>query len=1109
MPGSKKDRKNGKEGGGVVAAVTKHGAKFSNGTTTKDSSSNPSPVISPEMNPSSLSSNDNHIASPMLDAVSSTSYATSNSPRTREWARGLGAGMAGSPVNLISLVGESPPTAPSSYEDTRGIRSGWSSPRPAVGYHPASASPPTAGRRPLSFHMDNQYSPPDSHLQLAAAAARRSSMHSHYAQVRAASNPPLPHQPQPHFYGAPALDLDVQQQSGMNAGEKGYYFGFDTLSPHDADRVPGKDNVVLAGYEGGLEVFSVGKRGLESAASLKGLRGGVYHAKVLPWAPENSELFPLVAVVIHGPTIPPPTPEVTVEGDYDAVSAERSEAMSNASPDPAARNIGNRVAPGFVESYQTTVEVFSLKTGRQVSVLLEAPKIPLKSPITSPSFKAPPPSGAFHVHADGGNIVVSSGVTGECWVYRQAPPGDEHSPHFCCHGKLWTTLQQPLKGEAASEPERGRSPAPPRPRPQVAILSVSGRWIAYCPAAPSSQIALRALVTVPAVGRAPGLATVTPPQLPPATADLDLPLPESVMNKLMRDATQELIQGAKWVGKQGWQAWNNYWNPQTNQPPRSPTLPPQGWAGASGARPDPSQFPPTHGTVAQPIAKEPGLISILDIESLSSSVNPHPVTTFAITHGCSFLSFSPSGLTLFSASSKGDVQSVWDLMRIQHTKSSPLQATGAPSGGPRVRQIAQFSRMTVARIVEVAWTRPNGERLAMVTERGTVHLLDLPSSAFTWPPPRRRKPQEVEAAAPEGPATAVSIASNALSSVRDVARPLINRQRRSNSNAPPAVTGSAIGEYAAHGGKVIAASIGHSLGKTGNAINQLRHTGDNRVSLPSSTTLPGSSCVFWITKKTNHSLFVLGGGLVRVFSTKNRITPSGANKRTPRLSRYKDFQVPLLPDDLLSPLVQNMLDLDEYLDIEHLDAGNNTMVLNQPRPRPRVHGHGAESSIPQAEIESSAPYQPFHTDRRVALYEMGVPQQEMDLTALMAATSLDETASEHTPRRKKKAQQAQTESGPSTPAGSSDAWVFGQAMPATKLDLGMTQLLEDDSFNLPLDASRALPASAMERILQRTGDDDAQIVVTTRRRRGPAPTQDDDGFFEDDCEVLDFADQRV
>jgi hypothetical protein len=50
--------------------------------------------------------------------------------------------------------------------------------------------------------------------------------------------------------------------------------------------------------------------------------------------------------------------------------------------------------------------------------------------------------------------------------------------------------------------------------------------------------------------------------------------------------------------------------------------------------------------------------------------------------------------------------------------------------------------MTIARIVDVVWTSPHGERAAMVTEPGTVHILDLPASAFTWPPPRRRGPSQ-------------------------------------------------------------------------------------------------------------------------------------------------------------------------------------------------------------------------------------------------------------------------------------------------------------------------------------------------------------------------------
>jgi hypothetical protein len=58
----------------------------------------------------------------------------------------------------------------------------------------------------------------------------------------------------------------------------------------------------------------------------------------------------------------------------------------------------------------------------------------------------------------------------------------------------------------------------------------------------------------------------------------------------------------------------------------------------------------------------------------------------------------------------------------------------------------------------------------------------------------------------------------------------------------------------------------------------------------------------------------------------------------------------------------------------------------------------------------------------------------------------------------------------------------------------------------------------MERITTKISESDEevdQIVITTRRRRGVTHGNGqgfnggDDGFFEDDCEVLDFATQRV
>ncbi|OAA58546.1 Quinoprotein amine dehydrogenase, beta chain-like protein [Niveomyces insectorum RCEF 264] len=1260
MPGPRKAKKDAKDAGGVVAAVTKHAAgKFTNGIAqgpASDTSS--SSVHSPDFPPvATPSSNGNPTVSPMLEAVPNSSTANPSyapSPRTipgmSEWAarNGLPPGLAGSPGNLINLMGESPPSR-------------WSSPRPYGTSHTShtsqlshasrasqptsvSVSPPTTGdyagmigRRPLSYHMDPAAHYP-SVMQTSphefSGDKRRSSLHSHYAHSRGTSaattaaaaaaaaaaalptNPPLPHQPQAHFYGAPDLDMGLQPAyTGMLPGQRGYHFSFDTLPSFNylGGKSSSSQRVVTAGYEGGLEVYSVSKRGLDSLARLTGLRGGVYDAKILPWSASSSVLadaFPLIAVVIHGPVLPPsfhpdagkdggvgvqagpgdgPDPVFTPE-----TGAPYPQPHTQAEPrsDPHAPNRAPPSPASLIEYYQTSVEVYSLKLNRRMCTLLEAPRIALKVPITSPIFQPPAPSGTLHIQADAGNIVITSATTGECWVYRQLAFNDLP---FVFVAKLWTTLQQPPKGSNTNDPaldgERARAASfangsPPRYGPRQPVLSLSGRWLAYCPAAPSSQIALRGMVPTAVHGRAPGFTSLTPPHLPSVTADVDLPNGESVMNKIMRDATQEIISGAKWVGQQGWQAFNSYWKgtsgASTPQPPRSPPA-----GGYLGRSPDVGQqFPPTHGSASPAVvSKEPGIVSIVDVTTLGNSNAVHPVATFTPPLGCSFLSFSPTGLWLFTASTKGDVQTVWDLMRIQYTKASPLQGLGVPGllSGSRVRQVAQFSRMTVARIVDVAWTKPNGERLAMVTERGTVHLLDLPSSAFTWPPPRRRgsRAQDLKAAT-SGSAgatetsvgntasSAVSYASNALNTAFDAARPLLTRPRRSSANVPQSA-GAAIVDHASHGGKMIAAGISHSLGRTGNAINQLRHSNENRVSLPGGSFAPGPSCVAWIAGKRHQSLFVLGDGLVRSFASRVRKKPSG--QRTLHLSPNKDFRLNNLPDDSLAAAVRRYLEPEEYLDFtEYNDAGSNTLVLPNDRLRPTpgrrlVENNTTESSIPHAEIESSAPYQPFHTDRRIALYEVDSPPSRSSTAIEVAVVSptafaahADPTGSSVLPATqpistaldvdegwppsdqqrpkttKKKAKAAaaaaawrakEVEQGDHAVYGHGDSsgehhggvtgvnstdWAFGQAIATTLVNTGYPPMSEEESFNISFDETRALPPSAMERVLQQTVGENEQIVVTTRRRRGKKRTPndpDEDGFFEDDCEVLDFADQRV
>jgi hypothetical protein len=322
----------------------------------------------------------------------------------------------------------------------------------------------------------------------------------------------------------------------------------------------------------------------------------------------------------------------------------------------------------------------------------------------------------------------------------------------------------------------------------------------------------------------------------------------------------------------------------------------------------------------------------------------------------------------------------------------------------------------------------------------------------------------------------------------------------------PALARAAIVDSASHGGRVLAASISSSLGKTGNAINQLRHTGENRVSLPQSRLVPTPSCVAWISGKRHHSLFVAADGLVRTFPSKSRQHPPtrGGQPRARRGNLYKDFKVPTLPDDIIAESVKRYLNGEDELVLSdrELDAGN-TVTLDATL---RTNGIPVEpeASIPQAEIESSAPYQPFHTDRRIALLEYE-DVRSMPWVASASIVDADPSTETRGPSPRKKGENGRAQVQAIAPPRT---WAFGQKINATKLDLGLPA---DAVESLTPDDHRALPSFAMERVLQ-VGENDEQIVVTTRRRRGARhaePDDDDDGFFEDDCEVLDFADQRV
>ena len=899
-------------------------------------------------------------------------------------------------------------------------------------------------------------------------------------QSRYTQNPPLPHQAQPHFYGTPDVNLLMSPpRPGLVPGDKGYYCGFDGLSG---------DSVIVAGYEGGLNIFSVSKRGVKEISSIQGLRGGVYNAKILPWTSPNkpSDLFPLIAVVIHGPVRP--SGETSSGGN-----GTPSESLHD-SP----RNHCQTSDEEPIEHFQTTVELYSLTSKQHVQTMLAIPKTQLAIPVSSPLFNAPLPAGALTIRADSGHVIVASGTTGETWIYRQVNT-DTGSPQrlIRCIGKVWTTVQHGVTAEPPMPNGRADGDrylpesVPVRKQYKASILSMNGRWLAFCPPAPSSQVSLRA--EVPGIEnsiRIPGLNGNAPPQLPTVNCGIEMPDGESVMKQLVQIGTQKFIEAGNYLAQQGMTAWSNYRNkPTVNQP--SPAVP--GYQTHQNLA-----FPPTHGLTAPAplVTKDPGLISIIDLEALARhSSSSHPLTTFRVPHGCSFLSFAPNGLALFTASNKGDVQFVWDLMRIQYTKSSYLKAIQGLQG-PHVRQIAQFSRMTIARVVDVVWASPHGERAAMVTEPGTVHILDLPASAFTWPPPRRRvsqqKSTDADGELTVAALTATGVASSAVSSLWTAAKPLVGRRRRSSVG----LSGRTVTAQAGHGTQVLAAGISRSVGAATGKMNEMRKAITTKLHLPRSTVVPSRSCVMLLDGKRNDLVTVMAGGIVGIYTIKNRRADRPADKqKAARGAKYIEFRIPSLPDVNSAQAYRRDIDNIGDLELNEGDIEESRWKARQPSP-PGDRVHETDSSIPQAEIESNAPYQPFHTDRRVELHTFC---HEKLPPSLSVSVSLSEPPG----------------ASPQT-LGAGDAkrtWVFGGVIKSTKLDVGPPHN-PDDEFDFNAE-HRALPSSSIERVMRVTDslEDMEQIVITTRRRKvSPADTSGDTGeagFFEDDCEVLDFASQRV
>lgn len=908
-----------------------------------------------------------------------------------------------------------------------------------------------------------------------------------------AANPPLPHQPQAHFYNLPDFDLGLNNvpDEGITAGEGGYYCGFDTLSMAGDEAARGAENVLVVGYQGGIDVFRVEKGKMDVVGRLEGLRGSVVGAKVLPWTCRRDPLCasrPLIALTLHGPVLGEAQSSHSGSGPSsvidDSSSGSPSRPSSRRGDDSASR----------VANYQTTVEVYSLKEKRRIAVLYQSPLIPVVSPVDSPMFQPPPPVGDFVVDAKGKFVVVASGESGEIFVF--APYLKDHEDYqerFRCIGKVWTSVQfrERVSHSSTSSAADGSLEDLPPEKYGVPIFSLSDRWLAVTPPASTALYPVNGVALVsPHYERPPGLAHHTVPPQPSPNCAVDAPEAASLINRLTREGTQVAIKGARWATEKGIQAFKSYMN-KGSQANGNANVP-------YGSEPTQQYFPPTHGHSQTQPRQESTVISIFDLQRLQDAEETknksalHAVATIPAALGCSFLSFSPSGLLLMTVSKKGDFQDVWDLKRMNFRRARKTMRE-QPTG-PYVRQVARFARMTVTNVVEVVWSAPRIDKLAVITDKGTVHMFLMPASAFQWPPQRRiRKPNEASKSKEDATAGRGGAVSSAMQAINGTAKPFLSAMRPRNNSNGSRFTLSSLGMTPAAGaksGKAVAAGVGKS-------INNIRHAGDNKLTLPTSPSGIKPHSVRWLTGKGRGSIALVSGGVLQIYRVHMRpATGKGKSANATSISKKKLVEFGLAPvrDTLFAPSIAAQL----YPPPGEQDNANDIHGEWLPRSLPRKGKPGATGKptgsspapLSFSEIETNPAYQPFYTDRRVTRFVYSRHQ-----------TDVHNSHSEYHPPTPDIISNLHHENDESP-------WFFGQDVEATRISSPTTQAYDSGEDDL----AAAVAAHIENKLVLRDGEEEVeQVVVTTRRRRvrREGTEEDEEGFFEDDCEVLDFAEDRV
>jgi hypothetical protein len=789
-----------------------------------------------------------------------------------------------------------------------------------------------------------------------------------------------PHMKQNHYFAVPGLDFGrgaakAAEKGGKQAGSEHYCCCFDSFgNAGDTASAARAKDALIVGWEGGLEVYRVLADKMEIVGRLEGLRGGVVGAKILPWSKlsgGNPSLLPLVALVIHGP----------MDGQPRSTSRDEDDQTSD----------GEETA----KHYQTTVEVFSLQTQKHVSTLYKSLPVALPEAKLGSFATVPEPVGDLRLDAKGSFLTVSSGKSGEIFVFAQRREGANTS-NFRCIGKYWTSLQsrfdiQP-KPTASTEHIPGSDVLEQQTTP---LLSLSGRWLAFVPPSSSSKISVQGTLALSeGYQQPPGVGSHLAPPQPLVSCDIVGLNAEGVLAKYSRQAAQEFLKASRRGIEMGMAGWREFTQPS----PPSRT--------AQRAEGGEELFPPTNapGDDTRRATKEPAVVAIMDLERLLDAEESHakhlppPLASFALDDGCNYLSLSTDGLRLLTTSRKGEVSYIWDL---RHAAHGSYQKRDVDNGdavmGPHVTRVQRIVRNSHAVVLDTAWAR-DGNFVALLTAHGTVHLHEISSRAQDS---QRRRRRSTVTATPVDKADATVSLSTGLSppssngflggirsgwqtmstQVSAMRAPNPAPESRATFGIPTTFAGfrEVTNAGAAASGRAIARGLsqGYSAARIGAA--DVWHADDNKIKHKDAPNNVAARTVRWLRTRSGMSIAVACGGKVYLYPiqrvTRQRGETAFSGLKAESKGR-REFGLP--PIATTNAVAQSNRTNSCAQQGPHGFWGLRAPAFSQQNSLDAASKKLQDSESEKAHYETNPPFCPLYIDRRVSMLGFNSPPHNYD-----------------------------------------------------------------------------------------------------------------------------------